>query len=316
MTQEDESQGRGGELTHIGKILSGLPESGVGKSPKAGLEKPTTEEYQDECECRTCGNKFQGSVTRYLRFDPPKEVRARECPDCKAKREAEEENVRQEQLAAARPQVRERWRKTCGIDPELQGKTFKNFDGRIQRQAYQAALKWVEEFNIESPRGIRSLLFYSAVPGVGKTHLMVGIADHIFDNWEGDPIRSRSPIIFASGPALVKRVRACFDIRKGDDRHEREEDVYRELAGVALLMLDDVGKEKPSDFTRELYWYIIDERVKTGLPVVITSRLPLEGKNSLEELMGVDTVDRLYGMTRGELIEMTGQSYRRGHAVP
>jgi len=81
-------------------------------------------------------------------------------------------------------------------------------------------------------------------------------------------------------------------------------------------MLDDVGKEKPSDFTRELYWYIIDERVKSGLPVVLTSRLPLEGKHSLEELMGVDTVDRLYGMTRGELLEMTGQSYRRGHAVP
>lgn len=255
-------------------------------------------------------------MTKYLRFNPPKEVRAGECPDCKEKRQAREESARQQELATARAEVRERWRRTCGIDPELQGKTFKSFDGRVQRQAYQAAVKWVEEFNIESPRGVRSLIFYSAVPGLGKTHLMVGIANYIFDNWEGDPNRSRSPIIFASGPALVKRIRACFDIREHDNLHEREEDVYREVAGAAVLMLDDVGKEKPSDFTRELYWYIIDERVKSGLPVVITSRLPLEGKNSLEELMGVDTVDRLYGMSRGEVIEMTGQSYRRGHAVP
>ena len=278
--------------------------------------KVTTEDYQDECECRACGNKFKGTVTRFLRFDPPRELRASQCPDCKAKREAEEETAWQEQLAAARVEVRERWRKTCGIDPELQGKTFENFDGRTQGQAYRATLQWVQELNIESPRGVRSLVLYSAVPGLGKTHLMVGIANHIFDNWEGDPNRSRSPIIFASGPALVRRIRACFSIREHDDRHEREEDVYREVAGAAVLMLDDVGKERPSDFTRELYWYIIDERVKSGLPVVISSRLPLEGRNSLEILMGVDTVDRLYGMTRGELIEMTGLSYRRGHAVP
>jgi len=311
-----QEESRGGDLTHIGKIISELPGDEAGKSPKAGQEKPTTEEYQDECECRTCGNKFQGTVTRYLRFNPPKETRSSECPDCKAKREAKEEAARQEELSVARAEVRERWRKTCGIDPELQGKTFKNFDARTQRQAYQETLKWVEEFNIESPRGARSLIFYSAVPGVGKTHLMVGIANHIFDNWEGDPNRSRSPIIFASGPALVKRIRACFNLREHDNLHEREEDVYREVAGAAVLMLDDVGKEKPSDFTRELYWYIIDERVKSGLPVVLTSRLPLEGTRSLEELMGVDAVDRLYGMTRGELIEMTGQSYRREHAVP
>ena len=159
-------------------------------------------------------------------------------------------------------------------------------------------------------------MFYSAVPGLGKTHLMVAIANHIFDNWQGDPHRSRSPIVFASGPGLVRRIRACFDIRKGDVNHEREEVVYREVAGIPLLMLDDVGKEKPSDFTREIYWYIIDERVKSGLPVVMTSRLYLEGRYSLEELMGVDTVDRLYGMTRGKLIELTGESYRRRQAVP
>ena len=277
---------------------------------------PTTETFRDECGCDTCGSKFQGEVIRYLRFSPPREVRPRECPECQGKRQTEEEKQLTEELSAARAVVRERWRKTCGIPDELQGKTFKNFDGRAQRLAYQDALKWVEEFSIESPKGARSLIFYSSTPGVGKTHLMVSIANYIFDTWEGDATRSRSPIVFASGPGLVKRIRSCFDIRKDDRYHEREEEVYRQLAGIPLLMLDDVGKEKPSDFTRELYWYIIDERVKSGLPVVMTSRLPLEGKNSLEELMGVDTVDRLYGMTRGQLDELSGESYRRRQAVP
>ena len=77
-----------------------------------------------------------------------------------------------------------------------------------------------------------------------------------------------------------------------------------------------MGKETPSKFTRETYWYLNDERVTSGLPVIITSRLPLEGANSLEELMGEDTVDRLYGMTRGEVTEMTGGSYRRSKQIP
>ena len=63
-------------------------------------------------------------------------------------------------------------------------------------------------------------------------------------------------------------------------------EIYEKLKGVRLLILDDVGKEKPSDFTRELYWYLINERVASALPVVMTCRLPLEGNNSLQELMG------------------------------
>ena len=75
-----------------------------------------------------------------------------------------------------------------------------------------------------------------------------------------------------------------------------------------LLLLDDVGKEKPSDFTRDVYWSIIDERVTRGLPLVMTCRLPLD---SLGDLMNPDTVDRLYGMTGGQIETLSGESYRR-----
>lgn len=224
--------------------------------------------------------------------------------------------MRQEKLAAERCQIVEKWRKTCGIPDYLMAKTFDNFEQARQLDAFNDALTWAKGFNIESPNGYPSLIFYSAMPGLGKTHLMVAISNYIFDNLKGEPARGRSPIIFAKGPGLVRRIRATYNLRDGDNTHEREEEVYHEVAGVPLLLLDDVGKETPSKFTRETYWYIIDERVTSGLPVIITSRLPLEGSNSLEELMGVDTVDRLYGMTRGELTVMTGESYRREKDIP
>ncbi|MBA7545218.1 hypothetical protein ES705_37583 [subsurface metagenome] len=72
-----------------------------------------------------------------------------------------------------------------------------------------------------------------------------------------------------------------------------------------------MGKETPSNFTRETYWYVIDERVKSGLPVIISSRLEFEGEHSLESLMGEDTISRLYGMTKGQFIKMKGPDYRK-----
>ena len=273
-----------------------------------------TQTKTEECVCK-CGAKFEGEVITYYVFNPPRVWRSPECPACKAKRLESEEKERQQEINHRRTVTKVTWRAQCGIPPDLQLKTFKNFDKRMQTKAFQAALKWANDFDLDKPRGYPSLLFYSDHPGVGKTHLQVAIANYLIDGWQGNRFRERSPIYFASGPALVRRIRNTYNIPQGQV-HEREEDVYNEVSGVALLLLDDVGKEKPSDFTRELYWYVIDERLKSGLPVVISSRLPLEGTDSLIDLMGPDTVDRLYGMTQGNVWELRGESYRRKEGQP
>jgi len=208
------------------------------------------------------------------------------------------------------------WRLACGMPAELLRKTFDNFDKRRAKPAYQDAFDWAKGFDIDAPRDYPALIFYSENPGVGKGHLMAAIVNYVIDHWNGRPPRTMCPIRFESGPSLVRRVRATYNIRQADNLHEREDEVYASLAGVPLLLLDDVGKERPSVFTRETYWYIIDERVKSGLPLIISSRLELEGTNSLEELMGKDSVDRLYGMARGKMIVMLGGSFRREKRVP
>ncbi|GAI12736.1 unnamed protein product, partial [marine sediment metagenome] len=144
-------------------------------------------------------------------------------------------------------------------------------DKRRHRHVYEVCLKWAETFDIESPGVSQSLLLYSEVAGVGKTSLMVCIANYIIDNWKG-PSKAVPLIRFESGPGLVRRIRNTYNLRQDDDSHEREEDVYNQLSGVKILILDDVGKETPSRFTREVYWYLINERLTKGLPVLITSR--------------------------------------------
>jgi len=275
-----------------------------------------TETKTEDCQCEECGSAFQGKVTIYRRFTPPREIRDQECPKCKAERQEREERERQQELERQRPEIRARWRLACGLPSELLTETFESFEREYQRVAYKVAMDWAKKFNLDSPRGYPSLIFYSSIPGVGKGHLMAAIVNYVIDNWQGYPERGRCPIRFESGPGLVRRIRATYNLRRGDEFHEREDEVYQSLAGVPLLLLDDVGKESPSNFTRETYWYIIDERVKSGLPVIISSRLEFKGERSLETLMGEDTVSRLYGMTRGEFVKMKGQDYRRVNAIP
>lgn len=273
---------------------------------------PRQESQTEECTCKTCGNTFMGEVTTYYFVKPVKVVRDTECPDCREKREAEEKRVEEEDRRTKVLALREIWKVSSGIPPQFQGVRFGDLDPGYQPKPQKLCREWVESFDVNNPQGSRSLLLYSPTPGVGKSVLMSCIGNHIIENWSGDPA-ARCPIRFVSGPGLVRRIRSTFDIRDTEGRHEREQDVYEDLGGVRLLMLDDVGKEQPRShrFTQEVYWYIIAERVNAQLPVVLNSRLPLTGEGSLEELMGVDTVDRLYGMTQGQVVQITGQSYRR-----
>lgn len=316
MTLQEEDPRRGGGLEHIGETLQRVTSSPGSEPLNQDQESQMVETRTEDCTCEECGSTFQGEVDTYKRFTPPREIRPRECPKCRAERQEREEKEREQLLEEQRKGVRESWRRACGMPAELLAKTFENFEQKYQRAAFRVALNWAKDFDLDSPRGFPSLIFYSAIPGVGKGHLMAAIVNYVLDNWHGNPERGRCPIRFESGPSLVRRIRATYNIRRGDEVHEREDEVYQSLAGVPFLLLDDVGKESPSNFTRETYWYIIDERVKTGLPVIISSRLEFEGERSLETLMGVDTVSRLYGMTRGEFIEMEGKDYRRLKGIP
>ncbi len=271
----------------------------------------------EECNCESCGEKFSGEITIFNYCKPPREFRPRECPQCKQAREEEEKRAEEQESELQRIGIREQWRKDCGIPWGLQCTRFSEFDPEYQRKQLRICQQWAGGFNLENPKGMPSLLLFSEVPGVGKTTLMACIANHVIDNWHGDPTMRRCPIMFESGPGLVKRIRATYNIRDEDIHHEREEDVYAQLRGVKLLLLDDVGKEQPHSyrFTQEVYWYIIDERVKAGLPVVISTRLEMTGPGSLEELMTVDAVDRLYGMCHGQRVTLGGTSYRRRHKI-
>lgn len=273
------------------------------------------ETHLEELECESCHQEFAGEVIVFRLGAKERKVCARECPECKQKREEREMLEAQEENRLRLIALREKWRRSCGIPQWMVTKTFDNFEVALQKAAYKVAIEYANGLTLEKPVGYRSLILYSQEYGVGKTHLVTAIANRVIDNWGGNPDCSFCPIRFESGPGLIRRIRATYNIGI-NAYHETEERIYNQLRGVRLLILDDVGKERPSEHTCEVYFYIIDERYKAGLPVVMTSNLPLEGERSLCGLMGPSTVDRLIGMTRGRIIELKGKSFRQLRKQP
>lgn len=279
----------------------------MNQNPGTGGEDSSESQATEEFKCKECEKLFKRPVIHIAGIDFSRQY----CDECVAeyeRKEKEEEEMAQRQAIV---ECRQRWWGNCGLPSGYKLKTFDNFEG--QRSILRTVRKWAGDFKLGESRGIPSLIFYSDKPGMGKTHVMAAVVNRIIELWDGGPeIEYKQPIRFESGPSLVRRIRATYNLPPGST-HEREEDVYKNMMGVRLLLLDDVGKERPSDFTRETYWYIIDERLKNNLPVIISSRLYMD---SLEDLMGEDTVDRLFGMARGKILEFTGTSYRRRNLQP
>ena len=298
------------DLERIDSVLNSILTSSSQERVKTSLETRL-----EDSECETCHQKFTREVTIFRFGAKERKVYPHECAECKAKRKEQERLEAEEENRLRFISLKERWRKSCGVPLWMLNKTFENFEAGFQKAAYAEALSYADGLNLDDVIGYPSLILYSQDNGVGKTHLAIAICNRVISNWHGSPESSAYPIRFESGPGLIRRIRATYNIGS-DAYHEREEDVYNQLRGVKLLILDDIGKERPSDHTREVYFYIIDERYKAGLPVVMTSNVPLEGYPSLSDLMGPGTVDRVIGMSRGKVIELKGKSYRQLRRQP
>ena len=80
-------------------------------------------------------------------------------------------------------------------------------------------------------------------------------------------------------------------------------------ASAGLLVLDDIGAERATDWAVEQLTRLVDRRVADGLPIVCTSNLPL---GRLGEAWGGMPGERLVSRLAGacERIEVTGDDWR------
>ncbi len=143
--------------------------------------------------------------------------------------------------------------------------------------------------------------------GSGKTHLAIGMAKLA--------VAHGNNALFVNAPAWFQSLRESYSIsdeRRGSHRESRrgteraERDWMREMKNAQILVLDDLGAEKPSDWMRERLYLVVNHRVLTCAVTFVTANSPLE---QLEHAIGERVTSRLYGSALVFLL--TGSDYRR-----
>ena len=76
---------------------------------------------------------------------------------------------------------------------------------------------------------------------------------------------------------------------------------------VDLLVLDDLGAEKPSDWMRDRLYTLVNRRYESNLPIIVTTNKDI---TSLEEHVGKRIVSRLCEMCQIVEKEFPGDDYQ------
>jgi DNA replication protein DnaC len=144
-------------------------------------------------------------------------------------------------------------------------------------------------------------LFLEGQPGVGKTHLGVAVLKQVIQS-------SGARGLFYDTRDLLRVIRSTYD----PSIRTTELEILRPVMKADLLVLDDLGAEKTSEWVEETMNLIVNTRYNERRATIFTSNymdIPDDtDPNSLLFRIGVRMRSRLHEMC--EFIQMDGADYR------
>jgi len=247
----------------------------------------TDSEYMGEdglLHCKVCGGKRQTIITPPFEGAKPRTVRCWcNCPTSQDIAREREKQIHMEQRRAVCFQGTE----------EMRGSTFDRDDGHGDPQLVQAARAYAEQF----PQHLRDgmgLLYYGPV-GTGKTFLAGCIANAVLA--QGYKVKMTNFATVADEMWSVPDKAAYI----------------ADLSRYPLLILDDLGVERKSEYMQEMVYKIVNARYVAGAPVIVTTNLTPDELTKTADLGYRRTYDRL--LEKCLPIEVKGRSRRRAAAA-
>lgn len=145
-------------------------------------------------------------------------------------------------------------------------------------------------------------LFFTGNSGVGKTYVAVSILRGFVKNLScGDFITPfRETPVFVNVPELLLDIRECFN-----SNSKSEKEMLQKYLHTKLLILDDLGAEKTTDWSLQSLYIIINHRGSERKQTIITSNL------TLDEIKG-NLSDRIASRIKGmcKIVVMKGKDRR------
>lgn len=211
---------------------------------------------------------------------------------CQCQRECREaeEAARQEQERMNR--IR-RLKANALQDKALLAYTFASDDG--QNPAMKYVRRYVEHWAAMKERG-QGLLLWGGV-GTGKTFAAACIAHALTEQ--------AVPVLMTNFSKILNSLSGMFS----EDRNK----YLASFNHFSLLIIDDLGIERNSEYALEQVYNVVDSRYLSRLPFIITTNLPLAELQAPKDLAHARIYDRV--LERCTPVSFTGRNYRRDNAA-
>jgi DNA replication protein DnaC len=179
--------------------------------------------------------------------------------------------------------------KICFAETNMAAWTFEN-DDRKNAKISDAMIRYAERFPDFRKMG-KGLLLYGSV-GTGKTYYAACIANKLIDDGYS--------VVMTNFARLTNTIQGKFD---------GKQEFIDSLNRYSLLIIDDLGAERKSEFMQEMVFNIIDSRYRSGLPFIITTNLTAEEIKKNQDIGYSRIYDRI--LERCFPVAVTGDSRRR-----
>lgn len=209
------------------------------------------------------------------------------CLACRCELEQEQLKINQIKSNASRARIQS-LRNRSHLDKNYQNMTFEKW---VHRNDTENCFKEFKNYtdNFRDDNGI--CIF--GISGNGKTYLATAVFNQLADK----------SVILQNVPELLSDIRHTYS----NDSAANETDILTPLMECDLLVLDDLGSEKPSEWVREKLYLVINARYKAGKSLIITSNC--NEMKELENIVGSRSYDRIVEMCRP--VKNCGSSFRR-----
>lgn len=245
-----------------------------------GIQNPAPEYMGEDGlhRCTVCHGKTETEIKHPFTGETRK-VRCR----CRCKSGQDEFEERQVKEAL------DRKRRICFAETNMANWNFQN-DDRRNASLSDAMRNYSDKFGEFRKEGM-GLLLYGTV-GTGKTYYAACIANKLIDDGYS--------VLMTNFARLTNQLQGMFD---------GKQEFIDSLNRYTLLIIDDLGAERKSDFMQEQVFNIIDARYRSGLPFIITTNLTAEELKRPQDIGYSRIYDRI--LERCHPVEVAGVSRRR-----
>ena len=210
---------------------------------------------------------------------------------CQCQQEAEEQRKAAEERQRRMERIKRR--KAQGLqDRYLYDYTFANDNGK--NPLMDKARAYVENWKGAYKSNIGLLLFGDV--GTGKSFFAGCIANALLDQ--------DVPVLMTNFPTILNRLTGMFS----EDRSE----FIASFDEYDLLIIDDLGVERSTEYAMEQMFFVIDSRYRSRRPMIITTNLKLSELKNPPDLAHARIYDRI--LERCAPILFDGKNFREENA--